>query len=65
VPRSARLEAGTDGQGWQVVFRKQSAPPFTSSHEFALEAVAVKLATPLELRRGSRFVVVGKLPPEE
>jgi hypothetical protein len=40
------------------------APPFTSSHEFALEAVAVKVATPLELDAVT-FVVVGKLPPEE
>jgi hypothetical protein len=37
--------------------------PFTSSHEFALEAVAVKLVTPLVLDTVT-FVACGKLPPE-
>jgi hypothetical protein len=62
VPRSARLEAGlmtrVAGSVPEVVIA-----PLTSSHEFALEAVAVKLVVPLVLDTVT-FVACGRLPPE-
>ena len=62
VPRSLRLEAGLRTRVAGSV-PETAVPPFTSSHEPALDAVAAKVAAPPVLDTVT-LVACGKVPPD-